>query len=375
MRFKDKILIKIIDFHYDIQNFILNFLKNLLFDNRNILESKRILIFRTGSLGDSVCALPAIYSIRENFPNAEIDILTNAGSPDLVSINQIVDKNLVNNIYDYYGEPKRKIINKLKLKQYDLFIELPQYVTTFWRELKFIFFAKILGIKNAFGWQVASTRFLAKYQDRLKIFINERDRLLTILERKGLNNFGLQFPFDCIPEMKKKVLNILRENNLTNKEKNIAFVVGAKREQNRWPIKYFKEVAEDVIKKGYNILGVGVKEDYDLFKEMGIAKNIHNFCGVLLPLETVELLGNCKLTITNDTGPMHLSYAIGTPVFAIFSIRDYPNKWYPPEDNNIVFQSKFWDLNENSRMNNLQDLCDITPQKVLSKIYSTVLSG
>src|SRR4051794_7948174 len=37
----------------------------------------RILIYRLGSLGDTVVALPALHAIRQRFTNAEITILTN----------------------------------------------------------------------------------------------------------------------------------------------------------------------------------------------------------------------------------------------------------------------------------------------------------
>jgi ADP-heptose:LPS heptosyltransferase len=37
---------------------------------------------------------------------------------------------------------------------------------------------------------------------------------------------------------------------------------------------------------------------------------------------------------------MHLSYAVATPVVAVFSARDYPNQWYPPlQGNNKVLRS------------------------------------
>jgi heptosyltransferase-3 len=48
-----------------------------------------------------------------------------------------------------------------------------------------------------------------------------------------------------------------------------------------------------------------------------------------------------RSTISNDTGPMHLSYAVGTPVIALFSSRDFPGIWYPPQDGyNVVIRAK-----------------------------------
>lgn len=337
---KEKIIKKVILFHYDIQNLILNFLKKLLFNNKKVLDSKKILIFRTGSIGDSVCALPAIYSIRKNFPEVEIDILTNSGSENLISLKYLIDTSLVDNIFDYWDVKKKDVWKFLRLQKYDLFIQLPQSNAVLFHHIRDIFIAKTLGVKYAFGWQAVSTRFFSTYQAYLIKFDNERDRLLKIIENNGLKSYGLIFPLGIQGEHKKEIEKILKENSITDKEKNIALIVGAKRPQNRWQIEHFKQVAEYLLKAGFNIILIGGKDEYSLAEKIVTDKNVFNLCGKLKPLETAELLKNCKLAISNDTGPMHLSYAVGTPVIAIFSSRDYPDKWFPPQDgNNMVFRN------------------------------------
>ncbi|HMN25568.1 MAG TPA: hypothetical protein PKE38_13775, partial [Ignavibacteriaceae bacterium] len=169
----------------------LNFFKRILFGNKKDINAKKILIFRTGYLGDSVCALPAIYSIRKNFPDAEIDILTNAGANNLVSLESLIDKKIVNEIIDYREIDRKNIFLLLKKNRYDLFIQLPQYDAGLIRQIRDIFIAKGLGVKFVFGWQIGSTQFLAKYQAKFIKFENERDRLLGILEKNGLKSFGL----------------------------------------------------------------------------------------------------------------------------------------------------------------------------------------
>lgn len=283
-------------------------------------------------MGDSICALPAINSIRKNFPDAEIDILTNAGAENLVSLGALIDRSIVNEIIDYFRLEKKELVEKLKQKHYNLFIQLPQDQATVTRQIRDMFFVKFLGIKNAFGWEVAATRFLAVWQARLITFINERDRLLNIITGNGLKSYGLVFPLAITDTDKEKVKAIIIEKNLLQKEKNIGMVVGAKRKQNRWPIEYFKEVAQYLLKEKYNILLFGGLEDGTLAKQIEGDK-VFNFCGTLSPVKTAEIMKYCKLVISNDTGPMHLAYAVETQVIAIFSGRDYPNKWFPTDVN------------------------------------------
>src|SRR3990167_9731516 len=162
----DKLLLKVINLNYSIQNGILLFFQNLLFSNRNIHNSKRILIFRTGSIGDSVCALPAFAAVRKNFPDAKIDILTNPGGQDLISLETLIDKNVVNDIINYLDIDYISLYKKLKSEHYDLFIEFPQSPTDLFREIKFIFFFKTLWIKKGFGWEIGTLKFFVKHQEK-----------------------------------------------------------------------------------------------------------------------------------------------------------------------------------------------------------------
>ena len=344
------------------------------------INAKKILIFRTGSLGDSVCALPAIYSIRKNYPDAQIDILTNAGAENLVSLGAIIDRKFVNEIINYFGMPKKDLFKKLKEKNYDLFIQLPQYDAGMIRQLRDIFIAKGLGVKFVFGWQIGSTQFLAKYQAKFIKFENERDRLLGILEKNGSKSFGLHFPLGFTPGIENKIAEVMKLRNVIlsgdeggiseNMQHNIGLVVGAKRPQNRWPIEYFKEVAEYLLDKKYNILLFGGPEDYELAEQIK-GERVFNFCGKLSPLETAELMKYCKLVISNDTGPMHLAYAVGTPLIAIFSSRDYAGKWFPPaNEKNIVFRNNdvYCANCFNEEVNGNKCLREIIPQKIIERL-------
>lgn len=337
--FNEFILKSLINLHYWVLNKILRSVEFILFPTRKVNFAKKILIFRTGSLGDSVCALPAIYSIRKNFPDAHIDILTNAGDENLVSFGALIDKTVINEIINYFGMSKKHLFKLIRKRKYDLFIHLPQYDAGLVKQIRDLFIAKSLGVKYAFGWQIGSTQFLAKYQAKFIKFENERDRLLSILEKNGLKNYGLFYPLGFTPEIKTKIAEIIKLKGLVDKTINIGMVVGAKRPQNRWPIEYFKEVADYLLKQNKNILLFGGPEDFELAEQIK-GENVFNFCAKLTPLETAEMMKYCKLVITNDTGPMHLAYAVGTPIIAIFSSRDYPNKWFPPEnEKNFVFRN------------------------------------
>ena len=332
----------IISCDYKFKNYLIKLLTFIFF--HRIVDMKKInkiLIFRTGSIGDNICALPAIYSVRQNFKNAEINILTNSGGSNLVSLENLIDKKIINNIINYLGVNKKELFKNLKESNYDLFIELPQTHASLKTNLRNIFICKLLRIKHAFGWQVYSTRLFKKYQERSNHFINESVRLTNILKSQKLEIFHDNYPLALSGVDEINCENILSNFNTKSTNKNVAIIAGAKRHTNRWPIERYDLVVKYLIKKGFNVFLIGGKADNEIIELISDHPNIFNLSGLLTPLESAYAMSKCEFVISNDTGPMHLAYAVGRPVIAIFSSRDYPKMWYPPANNfNVVLRAE-----------------------------------
>ena len=327
--------------HYRFLNFMLNIIQHMLFRKPKEQAIKKILVFRTGSVGDNICAMPALSVIRNNYPESQIDILTSSGGENLVPLESLIDISKFSRIINYFGIHKRVLFKQLFREKYDLFIELPQYKVPWLREVRNQLVVKLLGIKYAYGWRLSQTMLFPKWQEKHFPFTNERDRLLKILADNGLEVDHHTFLFSKDEKVKSRINSLLIQNDFIEKDKNIGIVIGNKLMQNRWPLSNFKEVIEYFANKSYKILLFGGPGEKEMAGTLTFAKTIHNFCGELLPIETVEAMKHCKVIITNDTGPMHMAYAVGIPVIALFSSRDFPGKWYPPDDGiNRVFRTE-----------------------------------
>jgi len=332
----------LIELDYGFKNWLLLFFQKALFKNTKPIGSVlKIIVFRTGSIGDTVCALPALSVIRNNFPQAAIDLLTNSGSGNFVSMAELLDQSNYSSIINYRGTSFFELYKQLKIKKYDLFIDLAQYDATFIKQLKTIVFVKAMGIRSAFGWKVSQTTIFKKFQEKNRKFKSERARLLEILKENGLDGSLAEINTKVDSALEKKMTGFIDANKLVLKNKNIGIVIGSKVEKNKWPLVNFESVMNYYLDKGYNLLIFGGKEDHDKAEQLKMNNQVFNFCGSFTPLETAEAMKYCSVVISNDTGPMHLAYMVKTPVVAIFSSRDYPYKWFPPEDGlNKVFRAE-----------------------------------
>jgi ADP-heptose:LPS heptosyltransferase len=320
-----------------IQNGLLTFVKFLLFKNK-LLTKERILIFRTGSIGDAICALPAIVAIRDHFTTAQVHILSNAGnsSAKLVSMQRLLNPKYYDEFIDYNGYKPKELLKLLKRNQYDLVIELPQSEVSFFSELRNMIFFRLAKIDSGWGWQVHTFFSFRQTQERWLTFPSETERLLSILRQ---NKITIQdtgnYPLYLSEADRYRVDELIQKyfSGFTSRNQLVALVPGAKRPQNRYPLNRFIELAGWLHSKGYRVAVVGGPEDITYGEAIAIYPEVISFCGLLTPVQSAILLSRCFLTIANDTGPMHLSYAAGTPVIGIYSSRDFPQKWFPPQGN------------------------------------------
>jgi ADP-heptose:LPS heptosyltransferase len=317
-----------VEFLSGFKNGIITVLRFLFF--RKSSAPSKILLFRTGSIGDNICAMPSIAAIRKTFPSAQLHILTNAGGSNLVSLQHLLHKDYYNKIIDYLGYNGRQLFNVIRKEKYDLVIELPQDQARLSAQVRNMIFFRVAGIRSGVGWQVNTVFSFRQVQEKKMSFISERERLLNLLAKNDIHGEALMFPLRSNADDIRVVDTFLER--LPSK-KIVALVPGAKRPQNRYPFERFLALASWLVQKDYAVLIIGGGEDVERGTEFSTVGGTFDATGKFSPAQSAIALSRCFITISNDTGPMHLSYAVGTPVIGLFSSRDFQEKWFPPAGN------------------------------------------
>lgn len=361
---------KIIKSLYFMVNGTLSFFTIICFRNSRIINGSflpnKILIMRNGSIGDSITAFPAIASVKECFPKAKIDILTNSGSIQFVGMEQLLDTEYYTSIINYNGWGIAKLYRELKTENYDLFVNLSQDKTKWHLELKRLLFIRFCGIKSAIGFEVGTIPLLLKNQNLGQTKISEINRLNQIVQKLNIPIKNL-FPVKLAPNL--TLVNDLFETHGLNNSKIISIVIGAKREQNKWPLKSWSILIDKCLKKGYKIVILGSKDDLIQSSKLHL-DGVFDWCGKLKIIETAEVIKRSILVVSNDTGPMHLAYALNTPVIGLFSAWQLANVWFPPKGMGVslVDYSVSCALCYSNKCSNNICLQNITPDMVIAEI-------
>jgi heptosyltransferase-2 len=109
---------------------------------------------------------------------------------------------------------------------------------------------------------------------------------------------------------------LLRVAGVAAGERMIALAPGSVWATKRWP--YYPELAR-LLAADARIVLVGGAEDGPLAAEVRAAvPNAVDATGAIPLLASAELIGRCAAIVTNDSAPLHLASAMGTPTVAIF---------------------------------------------------------
>lgn len=295
---------------------------------------KKIIIFRNGSYGDALVALPCLKLIENENKSSEIFYLS------------LQNKNTK------FFKPD-KLFNKfgLNFKFYIL------YKDNFYL-LKLIYFFLSKKFYKMYYLKEEPTAFILKNKNKFSLKLNiliefTLFKLLNVKKIIGLdeNSFNLKSrekeSLNLIKRIYKKkineknIINTLLNRKVTIKNPNIILCIGGKFKIKDWGlknwIKLLRLIIENNKKQKFILIGSGKSEN----RKAKIIKSYYPYnCELYLdkPFESlIDKISGSKLYIGHDTANMHLAASLGLKTISIFSSREIKGKWFPIGANQINF--------------------------------------
>src|SRR5215813_11286165 len=108
----------------------------------------------------------------------------------------------------------------------------------------------------------------------------------------------------------------------------------------RWETSRFAAVARDLASKDLTIVvTAGPREESHALEVAQQIEGTVIMLGLTIP-ELAELIRGARVYVGNDSGPMHLAAAVGTPTVAVWGSSD-SRRWHPWEVEHRVVQNPF----------------------------------
>ena len=280
--------------------------------------TQKILVIGPSWVGDMVMAQSLLRLLKQQKPDAQIDVLAPAWTFTLMSRMPEVHEAIAMPIK--HGELKLKerfqLAKQLRAKKYDQAIVLPNS----FKSALIPFFARI---PKRTGWLGECRYFLLNDYRRL-----DKKRYPLMVEQYlalGVEpNAALpkEYPYPHFYVTKEAQDKTLAKCKPLWRGKPILVLCpgGEYGPSKRWPEEYFAAVANQKINDGWDVWIFGSQKDRPISEKINALTNnrCDDLCGRADLAEAIDLFSLVSGVVTNDSGLMHIAAALQKPVIAIY---------------------------------------------------------
>ena len=278
-------------------------------------DAPHFLVVTTTALGDSLWATPAIRALKTSHPTCFLSVLTSPIGKEVLSDNPYVDKIYVlekphiSSLLKIFFQLRKKPINKAYIFHTSQRMILP-----------FCYLLQPQEIVGTAGINKGLDTLLnISFKQKPEHEIQRRLRMVNAPETA---NPSLEL---FLTDSDRKNASSYRERkHLSNSPVIIGMHPGAKDKFKQWPPECFIELGNRLKQSlDCSILITGSPHEKELTEQ--IARKIPGAIALTekVPLKTLAgLIEKLDLFITNDTGPMHVAFAMQTPTVSLFTVTE-----------------------------------------------------
>jgi len=296
-------------------------------------KQKRILVIRYRFLGDTILTVPFLRNLRRQYPQARIDVLVGPQSGEVLR-----ECPYVNNLIEYdttrfhkydQGQGLKKsffsYVNLLRKEKYDSVFVLKRSISS-------AFLAYLTGAKERIGYSGGLKSILLTTSVPWDKHKHEVESTLDVLRLANIpitDNY-LEAWTTRVELVTAKAALVEAGGKLEHGKYLLIHAAAAH------PDKMYSGIAwAEIIRTLHTAHGFipvlsGAPSDFKLNEEVSELSGVRclNLAGKLSIRESMALYKLMHLAIGVDSGPVHLSAAVGTPTLAIFGPTD-PQRWRP----------------------------------------------
>lgn len=284
----------------------------------------KILVIGPSWVGDMVMSQSLYKALKQKHPHATIDVLAPAWCEPILArmpeVNRSIEMPIGHGAFDIKG--RWKIGRGLKSQGYTHAFVLPN-------SAKSALIPLFAGIPQRIGWK-GEMRYglLTDLRPDKRLFQYYVERFVALASDK--KSMKQEVKLESCPRPALRVdtqaqANTFIKFGLSNERTIVGMCPGAEfGPAKRWPDKHYAEVAEHAIQQGQQVWLFGSGKDREVTEKIRDAltkeaqSHCYNLAGSTSLIEAVDLLAACDTVVSNDSGLMHISAAVGANVIAVY---------------------------------------------------------
>jgi len=285
------------------------------------INPKRILIVKPSSLGDIIHALPTLVALRTQFPEAWIAWVVKQEWAEILEghpcLNEVISE-------DFSFRHLWRLSRRIRKKAFDVVVDLQGLFRS-------ALLGKLSGASYVIGF--AQGRELSPwfYTHRVELPIppgqswrlwekHAVDRNLSVAKFLGAECRHADFWLPCLKEDQQEIDHLLKTGGVTQTDRLVALAPLTRQSIKNWPVERFLQVAQALIKiDRVKVLLIGT-ENPTMSREFEscLGSRLVDLMGKTRVRQLGVLFDKVELLIANDSAPLHIAAARGTPILTLF---------------------------------------------------------
>ncbi|BAZ21737.1 lipopolysaccharide heptosyltransferase II [Kalymmatonema gypsitolerans NIES-4073] len=293
--------------------------------------AENILCIRLDTIGDVLMTTPAIRALKASHPNRRITLLTSSAGASTASLVPDVDEVIV---YDapwlkataprLNSRPEYEMAEHLRRLTFDGAIIFTVYSQNPLPSAFLCYLADIpLRLAHCHENPYQLLTDWVKDPEPEHSMRHEVRRQLDLVATIGCyaddERMSLRVPEKALATVK----DILQQLGITQQRPWVVIHAGATAASRRYAPEKFAVVARSLIQDmGIQVIFTGTEPERELVTAIQTATGVvsHSLVGCLNLNELAALLSLAPLLISNNTGPVHIAAAVGTPVVDLYAL-------------------------------------------------------
>ncbi len=320
-------------------------------------ELKNILLVSIARLGDILQASPIIAGLKAENPQARITVVIDRsissvcrGIPGIDDAYELDLSYLCRHlnreqegIVDAFSYVT-KVVDELRARHFDCCINLSNSPYT-------ALLVKLLGIERTSGWRAddEGCRVLDTWSMLFAASVYHSNRNFNAINlvdifrcSAGVNKHPRSLQFQFSEKAARFAERFLVEHGIEAGGPLICIQAGASQKKRQWEPERFAILSRMLVNElGARIVYTGLSDEREVIQQIErdfTHSRAVSAAGATDLDQLAALLARAELLITGDTGTMHLSVAVGTPVIALFLASAFCFETGPYSAGNLVIQ-------------------------------------
>ena len=309
-------------------------------------EIRKVVCLMINGIGDIICVTPALQALRARYPDAEISVIVRPHLRALLTDNPYVSRVLS---YEVGAAWKRlAYLFRLRGEGFDLWVDLhaPTFNTVSSNQRDFLRNALLMWASGARYRLAYGLPPLARHLTHAVPVPNEAtlktenivDTTVALIDPAARGRYHKFVPTSDAD--RAWAAHLLPAPSAPR----LALFFGSRQAADLWPETHILEFVSLLARHLPNaeIVLIGGEHETGLARRLETAlaapatARFHNLIGKTSFGQTAAVLERCHAFLGTDSGATHIADAVGIPIVALFSSKNYPAIWQPVSTRAVV---------------------------------------